>query len=107
MADYHSENIVRDSQISPSPRGNLVSSQEKICPAPSLEPTTQKDFEVSGKSLKYGPNIDEQDRGLEAPQPSAEGGSEGLPSRGRLLFTKYRIFFHLFVWLVMTGSVPF
>lgn len=105
MADYHNENVVKDSQISPSATGNLVSSHEKIYPAPSLDPTTPRDLEASRKNLKYGRDINEQDLGLEAPQSSAEGGSEGLSSQepGLGLFTTYRIFFHLFVWLVMTG----
>jgi hypothetical protein len=106
MSDHHNENLVKASQIYHS-QGNPESPQEKIGHTPSLEPTTHKDFRASKRSLKEGTTLDEGDLGLEAAQSSTEGGSEELPSQGRRVFTRYRIIFHLFIWLIMTGSVHF
>ena len=105
MSDYHNENV-EASQICRS-QSNPVSPQEKISPAPSLEPTTHQDFQASKGSLKDGTTLGEGDLGLEAAQSSTEGGSEESSSRGRRGFTQYRIIFHLCIWLIMTGSVLF
>jgi hypothetical protein len=105
MSDHHNE-IVEAPQIGRS-QSNPVSPQEKISPAPSLEPTTHEDFQASKGSLKDGTTLDEGDLGLEAAQSSTEGGSEEFPTRGRRGFTLYRIIFHLCIWLIMTGSVLF
>ena len=105
MSDHHNENV-ETSQICRS-ESNPVSPQEKISPAPSLEPTAHKDLQASEGSLKDGTTLDEGDLGLEVAQSLTEGGSEEVPPRGRQSFTLRRIIFHLCVWLIMTGSVLF
>src|SRR2546423_2991853 len=77
MSDHHDDDV-KPSQIYPS-QSIPVSPQEKISPAPPLEPTTPKDFKASKTSLKDGTTIDKGDLGLEAAQSSTESGSEELP----------------------------
>jgi hypothetical protein len=50
--------------------------------------------------------VDEGNIGLETTQSSTEDGSKEWPLRRQRVFARYRIFVHLFIWLVMTGSVP-
>lgn len=80
-------------------------SQKQTLPARTLEPRGQKDLEAMTIS-KTGANIDEEYLDREAPQPSAKSGFESSPSRGQQSRYTYRIFIDLFVWIVMTGSVP-
>jgi hypothetical protein len=102
MSDHYNENVAKASQICHS-QSNPVSPQEKISPAPSLEPTTHEDFQAGKGRLKDGTTLDEGDLDLETAQSSTEGVSEESPSRGWRGFAQYRIIFHLFIWLIMTG----
>lgn len=101
MASHHDKITFEDSQTSPSSAGNPASLQGKIHPPPSLDSKMQKDIETSDKDLRDGLVLDEHSTHVQAVQPSIE--SNELPSRGKRLFAKHRIFFHLLIWSVMTG----
>jgi hypothetical protein len=100
MASHHDEIAFEDSQTSPSSTGNPALPQGKIRHPSSLNSRMQKDIETSDKGLRDGLANEHSTYG-QAVQPSIE--SSELPSRGKRLFTKYRIFFHLLIWSVMTG----
>jgi hypothetical protein len=105
MAERDSEKVLRDRQISDSSVSKAVSPPEKIDPAASTELTAHKNIESIENGSRQGNNIDERVLRLEASHSSFEGGSDEVRSQKRRFSTKYRISFHLSIWLVMTGQV--
>jgi hypothetical protein len=103
MADHHNENGLNNSPTSSSQAANQISQQEKTSQALPFEPTLSHGLGISDNGLKYGPSVDMRGLHQEVEQPSLEGGSVDVPSQGRRAFTKYETFFHLLLWLVMTG----
>ncbi|KAF4631593.1 hypothetical protein G7Y89_g6530 [Cudoniella acicularis] len=89
MANEIENNLVSGHTITTSPTNLPIYTDEKSSPALSVD---AKDM-----------NPNEKDLGLEATNSSQEGDSQNEVSRSRHFWIKYRIFFHLAIWLVMTG----
>ena len=80
---------------------NPLYPHEKITPAASIDNGASK--ESDEKDIKYGERVQEKEIGLEPTPSSIEGGSDEVVSRERRFLEKYKIYLHLFIWLVMTG----
>jgi len=76
---------------------------EKISPVPSYDAGRKDVGNVETTNVKYGTGVEEKDLGLDHSQTSVDGDSEEPRSKGRQIWTKYKPFFHLGFWLVMTG----
>lgn len=83
---------------------NSAHPHEKITPVTSINNSgASKDAEGEEKDMKYGEHVQEKEISLETLHSSMQDDSEEVASRERRVFEKYKIFIHLFIWLVMTG----
>jgi CNT family concentrative nucleoside transporter len=92
------------SQASPT---KAARPQEKIPPATAVEPITREEVKADKKGLTYDTTTDAWEICPETGQPSSESPVDESPSRALWARSRYRIFLHVLVWLVMTGSVTF
>lgn len=74
---------------------------EKITPIESIDNSASKESEE--KDMKYTEQVQEKEISLQTTHSSMEGSSDEIVSRERRIFEKYKVFVHLFIWLVMTG----
>jgi hypothetical protein len=74
----------------------------------SVYPHERRDVESGASKNEFG-GLDEKyaqfhEIGLSPQNSSLEGASEDLKDQKRsLLYAKYKIFFHVFLWLLFTG----
>lgn len=80
---------------------NPLYPHEKITPVASIDNVASK--ESDEKDMKYGQRVQEKEIDLEPTPSSIEGGPDEVVSRERRFLEKYKIYLHLFIWLVMTG----